>query len=268
MISGTTTYYAQLADPVEHVKFPGLMQRYFDAAGLDIAAIPLHVAPGGLADAVRGLRAWQNLLAVGVTMPHKEAIVPLLDSVTPRAAAIGSVNEVRRSSDGALRGDMVDGAGFVRGVESVGHQFKDRAVQLVGAGGTARAVAFAIAEAGAKSLHISNRTISAAERLAADVADLYAGCAVTTGEISLAGKQVVVNGTSLGISPTDRLPIDIALLDRGAVVAEVVASPPETALLAAAAARGNPVVGGQAMLDAQVPMVFELLGLEFPGRLD
>ena len=268
MISGTTKYYAQLADPVEHVKFPGLMRSYFDAAGLDIAAIPLHVAPVGLADAVQGLRVWQNLLAVGVTMPHKEAIVPLLDSVTPRAAAIGSVNEVRRNSDGTLYGDMVDGAGFVRGVQSAGHQLKGRAVQLVGAGGTARAVAFAIAEAGAKSLHISNRTMSAAERLAADVADLYGECAVTAGEISLAGKRVVVNGTSLGMAPTDPLPIDPSLLESGAVVAEVVASPPQTALLAAAAARGNPVVSGQAMLDAQVPMVFELLGMEFPGWLD
>ncbi len=267
MISGTTKYYAQLADPVEHVKFPGLMQRYFDAAGLDIAAIPLHVAPGGLEDAVRGLRAWQNLLAVGVTMPHKEAIVPLLDSVTPRAAAIGSVNEVLRNSDGTLCGDMVDGAGFVRGVESVGHQLKDHTVQLVGAGGTARAVAFAIAEAGAKSLHISNRTMLAAERLAADVAKLYADCVVTAGAANLVGKQIVVNGTSLGMSPTDPLPIDLALREGGAVVAEVVASPPETALLAAAAGRGNPVVSGLAMLDAQVPMVFELLGLDFPGWL-
>lgn len=260
-ITGSTRYYAQLADPVAHVRFPQLFQPVLDRLGQDIAAVPIHVRPAGLEAVVEGLRAWENLLGVGVTMPHKEAVVALLDGTSRQAGLVGAVNLVRREADGRLVGTMIDGLGFVAGLRARGCDPRGMAALLVGAGGTARAIAFALAEAGVSGLTIANRTPAKAEGLAREIAAAYPDCRATAGVADPRGHGLVVNATKLGMAAEDALPVDVTGIDAGMVVADVVMVPAQTALLAAAAERGAVAVGGRAMIEPQIPLVIEFLGL-------
>lgn len=178
-ITGRTGIMLMLADPVAHVVGSLRLNDRFAAEGLDIAVSPLHVGPADLATVIDALRRMRNVLGFGVTIPHKIAVLPLLDATTPRAARIGAVNFVRRDAEGRLTGDNLDGRGFVDGLAGQGIALRGRRVLQLGAGGAGRAVAFGIAEAGARELVIHNRTNERAEALAADVAAAYrtAACA-------------------------------------------------------------------------------------------
>jgi shikimate dehydrogenase len=260
-ISGATSYYAQLADPVAHVRFPGVLQPALDALGHDVAVVPMHVRPDGLAAVVTAMRHWQNLLGAGVTMPHKQSVVPLLDRTTRQAALVGAVNAIRREPDGALVGEMIDGRGFVQGLRDRDVDPAGLRALLVGAGGTARAVAFALADAGVRDLRIANRTAAHAERLAREVAAAFPGCATAAGAADPAGRDLVVNATSLGMRDADALPVPAGSLTSTMVVADVVMVPGGTRLLAAAAAAGARTMPGEGMLGTQVPLVLDFLGL-------
>ncbi|WP_412180087.1 shikimate dehydrogenase family protein, partial [Variovorax paradoxus] len=149
-ITGRTGIMLMLADPVAHVVGSLRLNDRFAAEGLDIAVSPLHVAPADLATVIDALRRMRNVLGFGVTIPHKIAVLPLLDATTPRAARIGAVNFVRRDAEGRLTGDNLDGRGFVDGLAGQGITLQGRRVLQLGAGGAGRAVAFGIAEAGAR----------------------------------------------------------------------------------------------------------------------
>jgi shikimate dehydrogenase len=260
-ISGRTSYFAQLADPVVHVRFPGVLQPAIDALGHDVAVVPLHVGADGLAPVVAAMRHWRNLLGVGVTMPHKQAIVPLLDRTTRLAGLVGAVNAVRREPDGSLLGDNLDGRGFVKGLRERGVDPAGMRALLVGAGGVARAIAFALADAGVADLRVANRTAASAERLAAEVAAAFPSCATSAGDADPAGRDLVVNGTSLGMQETDDLPVPAAALTAAMVVADVVMAPGGTPLVRAGEAAGARTMPGEGMLGTQVPLVLALLGL-------
>ncbi len=135
----------------------------------------------------------------------------------------------------------------------------------LGAGGAGRAVAFGIAEAGARELVIHNRTNARAEALAADVAAAYPGCVARAGTNDPSGFDLVVNTTSMGMHEGDALPLDVAQLAAGTDVAEIIMTPAITPLLAAAQACGCRVSLGTSMLDAQYVLVKELLGIGAPA---
>jgi shikimate dehydrogenase len=264
-ISGTTSYYAQLADPVAHVRFPGVLQPALDALGHDVAVVPMHVCAGGLAAVVAGMRHWQNLLGAGVTMPHKEAIAPLLDRTTRQASLVGAVNAVRRERDGSLVGENLDGHGFVQGLRDRDVDPAGLRALLVGAGGVGRAIAFALAEAGVSDLRIANRSAASAERLAREVAAAFPACATSSGAAEPADRDLVVNATSLGMRPDDALPVAAAALTSAMVVADVVMAPGGTPLVRAAEAAGARAMPGEGMLGTQVPLVLDFLGLAEPA---
>lgn len=261
-ITGSTNYYAQLADPVAHVRFPQLFQPVLDRLGYDIAVTPMHVRPEGLADVVNAMRAWENLTGIGVTMPHKEAILPLLDGLTREASLVGAVNAVRREPDGRLIGTMIDGLGFVQGLRDCDCDPEGMKALVVGAGGTARAIAFALADAGATELTIANRTAAKADELATAVQNSFPQVTVRSGPADATGRDLIVNATKLGMAPDDPLPVDPDAIAPGAVVAEVVMVPVETSLLTAAAERGATTIGGRDMLDTQIPLVLDFLDLD------
>ena len=260
-ITGATKHYVQLADPVAHVRFPQLFQPILDELGHDVAVVPLHVHPENLSTTIDALRTWNNAIGCGVTMPHKEAVVEHLDELTRQASLTQAVNAIRRESSGRLIGTMVDGSGFVSGLRANEVDPRGRPTLLVGAGGTARAIAFALAEAGVENLTIANRTAATGEQLASEVALAYPECRVHFGTADPAGKALVINATKLGMKPGDPLPVDAGKIEAGAVVADVVMAPPMTPMLEAAASYGIQVVPGQAMLDAQIPEILDFLSL-------
>jgi shikimate dehydrogenase len=260
-ITGKTKILFILADPVDHVVGTHLLNQRFEAEGRDVAVSPLHVAPQDLATVLESLRRMRNVAGFGVTIPHKIAVIPLLDRMTGRAARVGSVNFVRRELDGTLTGDNLDGAGFVDGLAHCGIQLRGRRVLQIGAGGAGRAVAFAIAEAGAVELAIHNRTLSTAQTLADEVADAHPACATHVGDNDPEGFDVVVNTTSMGMQPGDPIPVRAERLASGAAVADIIMHPEHTPLLVEAQSRGCRIAPGRFMLIEQFKMVKELLGL-------
>ena len=260
-ITGATRVYLHLAHLSAHARTPQVMNAEFARRGVDAVAVSADVAPADLGGFARGLRGWRNLAGLSVTMPHKEALAAHVDELAGPAALIGAVNVVRRESDGRLVAANTDGLGFLGGLREAGHELSGRRVLLAGAGGAGRAVAFAVADAGAARLTIANRTAARAERLARDVAAAYPAVAVAAGLPDPAGHDVVINATSLGMGPGDPLPVRAGGLAPGTLVCDIVTRPARTRLLDEAAARGCVPHPGLPMLAGQVDLILEFLGL-------
>jgi shikimate dehydrogenase len=260
-ITGRTKVFLLLADPVAHVVGTAILNEHFARAGVDFAAAPAHVAPADLATMLAAARRMQNLAGLGITIPHKIAILPLLDEVSERGRRVGAVNFVRRDPDGRLVGDNVDGIGFVAGLTRRGIAVAGKRVLQAGAGGVGRAIAFALAEADAAGIGIVNRDAAKAEGLAAAVRAAFPACDARAAPADARGADLVVNCTSLGMKEGDALPLDLDGIAPESVVAEVVMTPAVTPLLAEAERRGCRTVQGRAMLDEQMVLVQAFLGL-------
>ncbi|TNC14260.1 shikimate dehydrogenase [Methylobacterium terricola] len=258
-ITGRTRVFAILADPIAQVKTPQGLNRIMAERGVDGVMVPLHVAAADLATVLAGLRAVRSFGGAIVTVPHKTAIVPLLDAVSDAARLVGAVNAVRREPDGRLVGEILDGAGFVAGLRAAGHDPRGRSAYLAGAGGAANAIAFALAEAGVARLTVHNRTAARVEDLFARLRRLVPGLLLASGSPDPAGHDLVVNATSLGLRPEDPLPLDAARLEPGQLVAEIIMQPAETALLEHAAARGCRIHPGLPMLEGQLALMADFL---------
>lgn len=259
-ITGKTRVYAHIGSPIGHVRTPALYNGLLEECGIDVVVVPFEVAPEDLASAVPGFRAWRSLCGVGVTIPHKETMTQLVDELTPMARLCGATNVIRRDPDGRLIGGQFDGIGLVQSLLTAGHKVAGARVLLAGAGGTARAVAFALADAGVGRLEIINRTRERAETVLAEVRAAYQACDAVLYE---GGHEfdIVINTTSLGMQPDDALPVDQVMLRPGTVVADAVMAPPETALLRLAAEHGCTPHPGLLMLRAQFEITLEFLGL-------
>lgn len=260
-ITGRTAVTFVLADPIEHVRAPELMNERFRARGVDAVLVPMHVRTSDLADVVRALAATPSCPGFVVTMPHKSDMLGLVDDASEAARACGAVNVVSRRQDGRFVGDNLDGAGFVRGLASEGHELAGKRVYLAGAGGAAAAIAFAVATAGAASLSIHNRTRDKAEALLDRVRAASHGraihLAVADAPPDPAHHDVVVNATSLGRLPEDPLPIDPSRLVPPVVCVDILMGL-DTPWLREARARGCPVQRGEPMLAHQLDRMVDL----------
>lgn len=254
-ITGHTKVFAILADPIHHVKTPQGINRLFAAEGFDGVMVPIHVGASDLARVIAGLRCMNNLAGFVVTVPHKTAMVELCDVVPLDAQLIGAVNVVYRSADGRLHGTMLDGEGFVAGLRQEGIEPAGRSAYLAGAGGAASAIAFALVRAGVSRLTIANRTTEKVQQLIERIRSVHPGASLEVGTADPSGHDLVVNGTSLGLHAGDALPLDAARLEAGQVVAEIIMQPAETALLAAARARGCRIHFGAPMLASQIALM-------------
>ena len=255
MITGLTRLFGIVADPISQVRTPEVLNAWFDAEGVDGVLVPFHVGPDGLAAAFDAFRQMRNLGGFIVTVPHKTAAVALCDEISDAARAMAAVNTIRREPDGRLVGDMFDGKGFVAGLKAEGHDPAGRSVLLVGAGGAAAAIAYALAQAGVARLGIANRTRSKAEAMAQRVMQGMPDAVVEAAEANARGYDIVVNATSLGMRDDDPLPLDVATLSRSTLVAEIIMKPEMTQLLQVAQAKGCPIHLGRHMLDQQARLM-------------
>lgn len=265
-ISGNTRVYAIIADPIHHVQTPAAMNRLFTERGEDRVMVPFHVSAEGLPGVVAGLRAIQSLDGFIVTVPHKSAIVELCDSVSDAAQLVGAVNVVRRNADGSLHGDILDGAGFVAGLRQRGVEPAGLSVYLAGAGGAAKAIAFALAAAGVSKITLFNRTTHKAEALVQRLATVFPAVQLCVGSEDPSGHDLVVNGTSLGLCVDDMLPLNVALLTSSQIVAEIIMQPAITPLLAAATEKGCRVLDGMPMLLCQIELMAAAMATEKNGQ--
>ena len=263
-IDGTTRFFGIIADPIAQVKTPQGINHIAAECGANSIMVPLHVAPEELTAAFAGLRAMKNFGGMIVTVPHKVAALTLCDEASVRARQVGAVNAVRRDISGRLLGDIFDGIGFVTGLARAGIDVKGRRVYLVGAGGAANAIAFALADAGVAQLTIANRTSAKAEHLASELSGHYPAIIIGIGTPDPSGHEIIVNGTSLGMKKDDPYPLDITRLDPGMTVAEIIMEPAMTPLLAAARDLGCHLHFGKPMLDCQLELMASFMGVVSP----
>ena len=219
--------------------------------GLGWIYVPFEVAPENVGAAVEAVRAL-GLVGVNVTVPLKELVLPYLDAIDEEAARIGSVNTICNVG-GRLTGYSTDGAGFLRSLEEVGQETENRRVYLLGAGGSARAVAFALASRGCFCV-IANRTAERSEALAADINAVYPNRAEEAGWGSGTKPfDLLVNTTSVGMAPyADKMPmLPPGAFDEKPFVYDLIYAPAQTRLLAEAAAAGCGTMNGVKMLVQQ-----------------
>ncbi len=243
--------------PVSHSRSPRLHGYWLDRHGIDGAYVPLPVAPGRIETALRALPVL-GFRGANVTVPHKEAALAVCDELDPLARRIGAVNTIVVGEDGRLIGSNTDAFGVTENLRrhSPWRSGHDPAVVL-GAGGAARAACVALLDAGAASVRIANRTGLRAEILAEELGAGVEAVDWDQRHAALDGATLLVNATSLGMDGQPPLEIDLSALPASAVVCDVVYVPLETPLLAAARARGNPVVDGLGMLLYQAQPAFE-----------
>jgi len=261
-IAGNTRILGVFGCPVEHSVSPAMHNAAIRALGLNYVYVPFHVRPDMLSGAIQGLRAME-IAGANITIPHKQAVIPLLDSVSDRARLVDSVNIIANEA-GVLSGDSADGAGFLRSVENEWGSVQGASALILGAGGSAKAIAFALADAGC-SVMISNRTGSRANELARGVCRAYGeGAAEVVDDVdealraALSGCDLLINTTSLGMYPRiDGIPVNPELLRSGLKVYDIVYNPLKTRLLAEAERRGAKTASGIEMLVFQGAISFE-----------
>ncbi len=252
VITGKTKIVGVWGHPVGHSRSPVMHNAALAALGLDWAYVPFDVRPDDVGAALAGVRAL-GLVGVNVTVSLKEIVPPFLDTVSEEARRIGSVNTVH-NRDGALHGESTDGPGFLRALaDLMGPDAVPGRALLLGAGGSARAVAFALAGQG-WTVVIANRTRARAQELADRLAVFYP-CAATVAEWGGdAGEfELIVNTTSLGMHPhEDTMPaLPPGALTPGRWVLDLVYAPPETRLLREARRAGCQAANGLGMLVSQ-----------------
>lgn len=261
-ISGSTRLYGLVGDPLKSAKSPELLNRLFSEQGVDAACIPLVVTAPDLPAFVAGARATRNLSGVLVTMPHKQRMLEFVDELLPSARQVGAVNVIRCDDDGRWVGAMFDGLGCVLGMQWEGHQPSGKTVLLLGAGGAGRAIAFAVAEAGARSVAIFDVDERRAEDLARSVA-AATGCKTAVGPPDPHQFEIVINATGLGMKAGDALPVDPHRLDPASLVVDIVNSPEPTPLRRAAQARGCSTQDGRPMHEGQAVHALRFLGFDY-----
>ncbi|HIJ91027.1 MAG: shikimate dehydrogenase [Desulfobulbaceae bacterium] len=255
-INGATELYGIMGNPVAHSLSPAMHNGAFEALGLNKVYLPFAVQD--VARAMTGLRAL-GIRGASVTIPHKEAVIPYLDTIDPVAEKIGAVNTLVINND-AIHGANTDWLGANRALaEKI--SLTGASVLLLGAGGSARAIGFGLLEAGA-SITIASRTPEKGQALAK-----LLGCPwLPLAEAGTAKGDALINATSLGMgAQKDLLPIAGEALVNFQVVMDIVYAPLSTRLLQAAEQAGCQTINGLAMLLYQGVAQFELwTGLQAP----
>lgn len=244
--------------PVAHSRSPRLFEHWF--ARHDVAGryMPFAVAPAYFSDVYRALpRA--GLRGVNVTLPHKRAALDLADTASEAARAIGAANTILFGDDGAVHATNSDAFGFLESLRSGAPGWRAQAgpAVVLGAGGAARAVVHALSGVGAPEIRLVNRTRDTAEALAEATGRHVVVVDWAARAEALDGAALLVNTTSLGMEGNPPLDIALDALRGDAIVADIVYTPLETPLLAAAHARGLSVVDGLGMLLHQARPAFE-----------
>jgi shikimate dehydrogenase len=259
--------YGVLGHPVSHSRSPAMHNRAFSVLELAAVYVAFDVSPERLPDAMRGVRAL-GISGLNVTLPHKSAIMPLLDEVDAVAREIGAVNTVLRDGD-RLLGTNTDAEGLCRALREAGIELPGLRVTVLGAGGAARASVVGLARAGVRSVTIAARSRERSEALVAELVGLLAPVTLHAADFEPSSLRAAFGQTDLLVQATSATLGDgpaadhfanllpLAALPRAASVIDLVYRPLETTVLRAANALGHPTVDGLGMLLHQGGLAFE-----------
>ena len=239
--------------PIMHSRSPVIHNHLMAEHGLTGTYVPLAIRPENLHAALRGL-APLGFSGCNITIPHKEQAFEVMDAIDPVAKRIGAISCVVVRPDGSLFGTNNDAFGFVENVLQRHPSWRADAgpAVVIGAGGGARAVAYALAERGAPEIRIVNRTSARAEALAHEFGPPVAAFSWDERHLALKDAAMLVNTTSQGMTGQPALDLSLDTLPTTALVADIVYVPLATPLLTAARKRGNATVDGLGMLLHQV----------------
>lgn len=253
-----------LGTPVAENPTGAMQEAAFAAAGLNWRYLTMEVQPENLATAVAGAKAL-GFQGFNLTIPHKVAVIPLLDALSHEADLIGAVNTVRREGDHWI-GENTDGKGFLRALtEDAKRDPRGAKAVLLGAGGAARAIAAELLLAGLSELTVVNRSAGRGQAMVEDLVER------TEGNVRFVewpepvyevpeGVDFLINATSVGLYPNvEAMPaVDLARASKTMLVADAVFNPAVTRLLEVAQARGFATLDGLSMLVYQGVIGFEI----------
>lgn len=250
-------WYAVIGDPIGQSMSPEMQESWLQENNIDASYIPIHVRAEELEEAVASLKRL-GCSGWNVTVPHKSAIISLLDEIDASAQLMDAVNTVEVLADGTLRGSNTDGAGFVRSLEEVfGTQCQEKSVLIIGAGGAARGISYALHDAGYGPIHFTNRTIEKARQLAEGLKGASV-LSIDDAEKALASYGLIVQTTSVGMNfAQSGMPLNPKNIAQEAVVADIIYNPLETELLAKAREKGAHTMNGIGMFTNQGALAFE-----------
>jgi shikimate dehydrogenase len=261
-ITAGTKICGIIGDPVEHSLSPHMHNAAFRQLGLDFIYLPFRVKRENLTGAIEGLRAL-NIQGMNVTLPHKVAVIPLLDEIDALARKIGAVNTIV-NENGSLKGYNTDASGFLKALTAGNTGVENKNVLILGAGGACRAIAFVLADRGA-ALTLMNRHFTPALELAdwifqvfrrkVDVLDLNS----ENLGMCLSQADILINTTSVGMSPvSNETLVPVEMLRNDLSVIDIIYNPVRTRLLREAECKGAAIMSGLEMLVWQGAAAFEL----------
>ena len=262
VLSGRSRVLGVIGDPIQHTLSPAMHNAALEATHLDYAYVPFRVLPQQLKAAIDGMRGLQ-IAGLNVTVPHKPAVLELVDELAPEARAIGAVNTVA-NADGRLTGHNTDAFGVLESLRrDLGLDRLPACVAVLGAGGAARAVLYAVLQRPeVERVIVANRTPERAEALAQtlDKRDAVTVTSLAAAPAALHQAELLINTTSVGMPPQaglSPLPDSSGLHDRMAVL-DTVYSPAVTVLMRQARAAGARTVNGLGMLAYQGARSFHI----------
>lgn len=247
-----------------HSRSPLMHSFWMEQQGLKGGYVPVAVRPGSLEPALRALHPL-GFAGCNLTIPHKQDALDIVDEVDDVATKIGAISCVVVREDGSLFGTNNDWRGFIGNLRQSQPRWRANAgpAVVVGAGGGARAVTYGLIQEGVPEIRLVNRTMSRARGIAEAFGPSVKVLEWEQRHDALDGANLVVNTTSLGMVGQPPLHLELDLLAKDAIAADIIYTPLETPFLDAARARGNPVVGGLGMLLHQGPPAWRLwFGIE------
>lgn len=252
-----------IGHPIAHSKSPLIHGFWLKQYSVDGEYNTYDIAPDVLKENIQSLIK-QGLCGFNVTLPHKQNIIPFCDHISDEASAIGAVNTITISEKGELHGHNTDAYGFAQNLVETCPDitWTDLNAMVIGAGGAARAVVYALRQKGVKKISICNRTYQSAR----DLADLYDATAIEWGDLnrSLNDATLLVNTTSLGMIGQPELEIDLSHIHSAAIVYDIVYNPLYTSLLQQAQKKNLKIVTGIGMLLHQARPGFKAWFGHFP----
>ncbi|WP_397539393.1 shikimate dehydrogenase [Rummeliibacillus pycnus] len=251
------SWYAVIGDPIEHSMSPLMHNAWMAEENRDASYIPVHVLPENLEQSVVALKTL-GCSGWNITIPHKEKIIPYLDELDESAQKMGAVNTVVKQLDGTYKGYNTDGLGFVRSLEKeVGNGHRNKRVLVIGAGGAARGIAFALVATGYTHITIANRTVSKAKVICAELDIEAKAISLNEAAEQLEQFEILVQTTSAGLNNSEfTLPFSMKQLSTTAIVADIVYNPLMTPFLKEAKKKGATVVTGLGMFIHQGALAY------------
>lgn len=258
MLNTSTKIYGVFGDPVAHSRSPLMLNRAFQSCGIDAAYAAFHVLPEQLEQAIQGIRALQ-FGGVNITIPHKVQVMQYLDEIDEGARIIGAVNTLVNDG-GKWVGYNTDGIGYVRSLkEETGFSLQDKTLLVIGSGGAARGIVYALTQENPAKIWIANRTLDKAEALAREMGKYAETSYISLERVrDLKALDFIVNTTNVGMHPhTEQSPLDPEIFHEQMVVSDIVYTPSKTKMLKEAEAKGCQIHGGLGMFIYQGAYAFE-----------